>query len=126
VRAQLLDVPRPASLSELIRHLGLVQIDLTAAVAPSADLVCWSRPGSSYTPADLDALRVDRSLVEFRGVIRPAGDIALFRADMQGWPGREPLRDWQLSQRAWVRAKPRSTARSATWRAGYRSRRGGS
>jgi uncharacterized protein YcaQ len=80
VRAQLLGASRPTSLLELIRHLGLVQIDLTATVAPSADLVCWSRLGSSYTPADLDALRVDRSLVEFRGVLRPAEDIALFRA----------------------------------------------
>ena len=43
-------------------------------------------------------------LVEFLGAIRPAEDMALFRADMQGWPGREPLRDWQVGLRAWVKA----------------------
>ncbi len=102
VRAQLLDASRPDNLLELMRHLGLVQIDLTAAVAPSADLVCWSRLGSSYAPADVDALLDERSLVEFRGVLRPGEDIALFRADMKDWPGREPLRDWQVDVRAWV------------------------
>ena len=104
VRAQLLDTPRPSELRELVRHLGFVQIDLTAAVAPSADLVCWSRLGSSYSPADLDTLLDDGALVEFRGMLRPGEDISLFRADMEGWPGPEPLRDWQVGQRAWVEA----------------------
>jgi uncharacterized protein YcaQ len=104
VRAQLLDAARPIVLLDLVRHLGLVQVDLTAAVAPSASLVCWSRLGSSFTPADLDALLADRSLVEFRGVLRPAEDIALFRAVMRDWPGNEPLRDWQAYQRDWVQA----------------------
>jgi uncharacterized protein len=102
VRAQRLDAARPASLPELLRHLGLVQVDLTAAVAPSADLVCWSRLGPSYRPADLEALAVDRSVVEFLGVLRPGADIALFRAGMRGWPGPEPLRDWQVYVRSWV------------------------
>src|SRR5690242_11224907 len=87
VRAQLLDAPRPTDLLGVVRHLGLVQVDLTAAVAPSADLVCWSRLGSAYARTDLDALMEDRSLVELRGVLRPAEDIALFRAGMQAWPG---------------------------------------
>jgi hypothetical protein len=104
VRAQRLAAPRPAGLLELMRHLGLGQVDLTAAVAPSADLVCWSRLGSSFAPADLDALIADRSLVELCGVLRPAEDIALFRAGMRDWPGPEPLRDWQAYQRDWVKA----------------------
>jgi uncharacterized protein YcaQ len=104
VRAQLLDAPRPTSLVELVRHLGAVQIDLTATVAPSADLVCWSRLGSSYQPEDLDALLDERSVVELRGMLRPAEDIALFRADMEQWPGREPLRDWQMDLQEWVEA----------------------
>ena len=104
VRAQLLDAPRPTDLLGVVRHLGLVQVDLTAAVAPSADLVCWSRLGSAYARSDLDALMEDRSLVELRGVLRPAEDIALFRAGMQAWPGPEPLRDWQVEIRAWVEA----------------------
>ncbi|MGZ4628014.1 MAG: DNA glycosylase AlkZ-like family protein [Oryzihumus sp.] len=104
VRAQLLDAARPTDLLTVVRHLGLVQVDLTAAVAPSADLVCWSRLGSSYAPADLDALLDSGSLVEFRGVLRPAEDIALFRADMQDWPGRGPLKEWQVGIREWVEA----------------------
>ena len=47
VRAQLLDRPRPAKLADVVRQLTLLQIDPTAAIAPSADLVAWSRLGSS-------------------------------------------------------------------------------
>jgi uncharacterized protein len=102
VRAQRLDKSRPTDVLALLRHLTLVQIDLTAAVAPSADLVCASRIGASYIPADLDALIVDRSLVEFRGVLRPGDDIALYRADMHDWPGRPPLAEWRIEVQAWV------------------------
>jgi uncharacterized protein len=66
VRAQLLDAARPTVLLELLRRLGLVQVDLTAAVAPSAGLVCWSRLGASFALADLGVLVADRSVVEFR------------------------------------------------------------
>jgi uncharacterized protein len=104
VRAQLLDASRPSGLLNLIRHLGMLQNDTTAAVAPSAHLVCWSRIGSGYAPSELDDLLDDRMLVEFRGAIRPAEDLALFRADMQGWPGGEPLREWQIYLRDWVKA----------------------
>ena len=53
VRAQLLDAPRPTDLVEVVRQLTLLQIDPTAAIAPSADLVAWSRLGSAYRPDDL-------------------------------------------------------------------------
>lgn len=104
VRAQLLDLPRPRGLLETVRALGVLQVDLTAAVAPSVDLVCWSRLGSSYDPAVLDRLLDERALVEFRGVIRPSEDIALLRAEMEAWPGRGLLRGWQRDNRDWVRA----------------------
>jgi uncharacterized protein YcaQ len=104
VRAQRLDARRPAGLLDLVRHLTLLQVDLTAAVAPNADLVCWSRLGSSFRPDDLDALITSRSVAEFRGMLRPARDIALFRAGMRDWPGREPLKDWQVYVRDWVKA----------------------
>jgi uncharacterized protein len=104
VRAQLLDATRPSGLLDLVRHLGMVQNDTTAAVAPSAHLVCWSRIGPAFAPSDLDDLLDGRSLVELRGAIRPAEDMALFRADMRDWPGREPLRDWQVYLHDWVKA----------------------
>ena len=43
VRAQLLDTTRPTDLLDLVDRLTLLQIDPTAAIAPSADLVPWSR-----------------------------------------------------------------------------------
>jgi uncharacterized protein YcaQ len=104
VSAQLLDAPRPTEVLGVVRHLSLVQVDLTAAVAPSADLVLWSRLGTAYRPADLDALLDDRAVVEYQGVLRPAEDVALHRADMADWPGRPPLREWQLDVRDWVEA----------------------
>jgi uncharacterized protein len=47
VRAQLLESQRPPGLVDMVRDLTLLQIDPTAAVAPNADLVAWSRLGSS-------------------------------------------------------------------------------
>jgi uncharacterized protein YcaQ len=106
VRAQLLDDRRPAGLLEAVRHLTLLQIDPIAAIAPSADLVAWSRLGSAYSPAELDTALVDRTLLELRAMIRPSEDLALFRADMAHWERAErgDLAEWRASQRDWVRA----------------------
>ena len=65
VRAQLLDARRATDLLAVVRQLTLVQIDPTAVVAPTADLVLWSRLGSTYRPEDLTrALERDRTLFE--------------------------------------------------------------
>lgn len=104
VRAQLLDEPRPTDLLAVVRHLAAVQVDLTAAVAPSADLVCWSRLGRAYEIGALDDLFQERLVVELRGFLRPAEDLALFRAEMSRWPGPEPLSDWQMDLAEWVSA----------------------
>ena len=104
VRAQLLDAPRPTDLLDVVQRLWVLQVDLTAAVAPSADLVLWSRLGPAYRPDDLDTLVVDRGVVEHDGLLRAAGDMALFRADMRDWPGRPPLREWQEDTADWVEA----------------------
>ena len=104
VRAQLLDAERPTDLLDVVRRLWVVQVDLTAAVAPSADLVLWSRLGGAYRRGDLDALLVDRAVVEFDGMVHAAADMDLFRADMRDWPGRPPLREWQEDTADWVDA----------------------
>ncbi|MPZ28990.1 MAG: winged helix-turn-helix domain-containing protein [Micromonosporaceae bacterium] len=104
VRAQLLDRERPAGLVEMVRHLTLLQIDPTAAIAPTADLVAWSRLGSAYSPADLVGALEKRSLIELMATIRPAEDLALYRAEMVEWHQRPPVADWQKRHRAWVRA----------------------
>jgi uncharacterized protein YcaQ len=104
VRAQCLDAARPAGLLEVVRQLGVLQVDLTAAVAPNADLVLWSRLGSGYSPADLEAALGNQALVELQMRIRPSEDLALYRADMADWPGRGELTDWQEYRRDWVEA----------------------
>lgn len=104
VRAQLLTTPRPDQPAEVVRHLGFLQADTTAAVAPSADLVVWSRLGTAVPPGAVEAALVDGSLVELQGMLRPAEDIALFRAEMEAWPGAGELREWQQEQQDWVAA----------------------
>src|SRR5689334_17062324 len=104
VRAQWLHRDRPSGLLELVRHLTLLQVVLTPAVAPSADLVAWSRLGSSYTPADLESALGNQALVELEGMIRPAEDLALYRADMAAWDQGGEVRGWHKSYRDWVAA----------------------
>jgi uncharacterized protein len=104
VRAQLLNAARPTELLDLVRQLTLLQNDATAAVAPSADLVAWSRLGSSYPLGELTTALESQTLLELRGMIRPPEDLALFRAGMAEWPGSGPLRDWQEYRRDWVKA----------------------
>jgi uncharacterized protein len=104
VRAQLLESQRPTDLLGMVRHLTLLQLDPIAAIAPNADLVAWSRLGSSYSPAELAAALQNRTLIELRALIRPSEDLALFRAEMAEWPGREDLRAWQEDLRDWVKA----------------------
>jgi uncharacterized protein YcaQ len=104
VRAQLLDRSRPAGLLDVVRQLTLLQLDPTAAIAPSADLVAWSRLGSSYAPAELEAALAGRTLLELRAMLRPAEDLALYRADMAEWGTRGPVAGWRASQGDWVRA----------------------
>jgi len=104
VRAQLLDSPRPTRLLDVVRHLTMLQLDPTASVAPSADLVLWSRLGSSYDPGELVKALQDQTLLEHQALIRPREDLALYRAEMADWPGHGELRPWQKSHRDWVRA----------------------
>jgi hypothetical protein len=106
VRAQLLDGSRPDGLLDVVRRLTLLQVDPTAAIAPNAHLVAWSRLGSPYSPADLDAALENRTLLELRAMIRPCEDLALYRAAMVRWDGSErgELPGWRASLRDWVRA----------------------
>ena len=106
VRAQLLDRPRPTGLLDMVRQLTLLQIDPIAAIAPNADLVAWSRLGSSYSPAELGTALADRTLLELRAMIRPREDLALYRAATARWDQAEhgELPGWRASRRDWVRA----------------------
>jgi uncharacterized protein len=95
VRAQLLDAPRPTNLLAVVERLTLLQIDPTAAVAPSADLVAWSRLGSTYRPDDLkQALERDRTLFEHDALVRPMSDVGLYLAGAAEFPRYERTRAW--------------------------------
>jgi uncharacterized protein len=95
VRAQLLDTPRPSDLLTVVRQLTLLQIDPTAAIAPSADLVAWSRLGSAYQPAGLQhALEQERTLFEHNAMVRPMADLGLYLAGAADWPPYERTRAW--------------------------------
>lgn len=99
IRAQLLTADRPTGLIDAVRGVGLLQLEPTSAVAPSADLVLFSRLGPAYDPRDLRDAIDELRLVEFRGTVRVAEDIALLRADMAAWPGPG---EWQASLAQWV------------------------
>jgi uncharacterized protein len=95
VRAQLLDAPRPTELPAVVQQLTLLQIDPTAAIAPSADLVAWSRLGSAYKPDDLtQAVEQDRTLFELDAMVRPMSDLGLYLAGAADFPSYDTSRAW--------------------------------
>ena len=95
VPAQLLDASRPTDLVAMVDHLTLLQVDPTAAIAPNADLVAWSRLGASYQPADLTrALQEDRTLFELRAFVRPASAVALHVPEQTAYTAQSSVRTW--------------------------------
>jgi uncharacterized protein YcaQ len=71
-RAQLLTAARPDDLVDVVRHLTLLQHDPISAVAPGADLMLWSRLGSSYDPGELRDALDEQRLMDHQGLIRPS------------------------------------------------------
>jgi uncharacterized protein YcaQ len=95
IRAQLLDARRPTDLLETVGHLTFLQIDPTAAIAPAADLVAWTRLGDAYRPEQLTrALEQDRTLFERDALVRPMSDLGLHLAEAADWPPWQRSRDW--------------------------------
>ena len=95
VRPQLLDARRPTDLVEVVKQLTMLQIDPTAAIAPSADLVAWSRLGSSYRADELtQALETDRTLFELDAMVRHVDDLGLYLAGANRFPDYERSRVW--------------------------------
>ncbi|MEY2552312.1 MAG: uncharacterized protein QOC57_172 [Ilumatobacteraceae bacterium] len=97
VRAQLLDADRPRDLMTVVDRLTFLQLDPTGVVAPSADLVAWTRLGDAYQTDQLQqAVERDRTLFEHRGqdpdnepviaMVRPMAILGLYLADMAAWP----------------------------------------
>jgi len=105
VRAQLLDAERPTDLLAVVHRLTFLQLDPTAAVAPNADLVAYTRLGGTYRPEHLTAaLERDRTLFEHRAMIRPMADLPLYRPSMAEWEGAgDQHRDWLAANDAFRR-----------------------
>ena len=82
MRAQVLDGTAKDVLST-IRHLGFLQIDPIATVAPPQYLVLWSRLGT-YDRAELDRLLwQEKKLFEWNAFIYPMEDLPLIQAQMR-------------------------------------------
>ncbi|GLW94971.1 DNA glycosylase AlkZ-like family protein [Actinokineospora globicatena] len=107
VLGQVLGRERPTDLLDVVRGVTLLQLDPTNAVAPSADLVAWSRLGSAYSPTELRAALDAGDLVELRAFVRPAEDMALYRADMERRVRGEGLSEWQEFRKGWVESNDR-------------------
>jgi hypothetical protein len=94
VRATLLDAARPTDLMTVVERLVALPTEPTRAIAPSYDLVCWSRLGGAFAPADLDDLLAERSIYEDGDGIRSMADLGLHLADMAAYPRWDEVRDW--------------------------------
>jgi hypothetical protein len=94
LRATRLDAQRPGDLLTLIEDLTALPVEPTAAIAPSFDLVLWSRMGAAYEPVDLVELLEQREVYDDGDGIRPMSDLRLHLAEMKAWPPWEWTRDW--------------------------------
>src|SRR3954451_10969286 len=94
LRASLLEAHRPTDLLTVVEELTALPVEPTAAIAPSYDLVPWSRLGSAYEPADLADLLEDRQVYDDGDGIRPMADLPLHLAEMAAWPPWDQTRDW--------------------------------
>ncbi|MGK5737877.1 DNA glycosylase AlkZ-like family protein [Micromonospora sp. URMC 103] len=95
IHAQLLDAPRPTDLVAVVERLTILQIDPTAAIAPNADLVLWSRLGATYDPAALTrAIETDRTLVETVAYVRSPRDLAAVIAEIRDGAGHPTTEAW--------------------------------
>ena len=97
---------RPTDLLETVPRLTAAPARADRAPSRRAPTWCCGAGSARRTTPQRAARRRSTSsaLLELRGMLRPAEDLALFRAEMAAWPGRGELRDWQEEQRDWVEA----------------------
>jgi uncharacterized protein YcaQ len=104
LRGQLLTAERPAGIVETIDALTILPIDPTSAIAPSVDLILWSRLGWPYSPADLVRLfEEDRAVFEWGGFYRAMTDLPLLLPEMRRRPESARAREWLAANDAFRR-----------------------
>ena len=104
ITAQRLTADRPLDVVGLVHELTVLQVDPIAAIAPSADLVVWSRLGDAYRPEHLTrALEVDRTLLELSAMIRPMSDLPLHRGMFTPWASTDTVQLWLTANEGFAR-----------------------
>lgn len=104
VRAAMLDVPpadelrgeksRHDDLIGMVRAIGMLRVELTSTVAPSAEHIAWTRLGASFRATEIDdALKAGR-LFERGWMLRPIEDLGLYLAGMRTWSARSGAARW--------------------------------
>jgi uncharacterized protein len=103
VLGELLSLPRPRSILDVVRGLFFLQMDPTSSVARTEHLVLWSRLGERYRVADLERLLwEDKQLFEFNAYIVPSSDYALHRPSMRAYLRGESGRERYVA--SWLKA----------------------
>jgi uncharacterized protein YcaQ len=119
IRAQALD-GSVRTVLDCVRHLGSLQLDPTARVAPTQYLVLWSRL-SAYDPAELQRLLDARDLFEVVAFVYPSEALPALLSRMQRWPEgggawRERVREWLAANASFRRYVLRELARNGPMR----------
>ena len=94
VRAAQLGDERPAGFLEMVRRLAALRIEQTAAVAPAADHISWSRLGDGYVPGLLDRGIAEGRLFEYQWAVRPMDDLPMFLPRMRAPSPYPNVREW--------------------------------
>ncbi len=96
---------RPAGVMDVIGDLGAIQRDPTAAVAPTEELVLWSRLGG-YDRSELGRLLYDeRALVDYWVHIVATADLPVHFGSMRRYPRGSSARARYV--REWLRSNSR-------------------
>ncbi|MEO8262119.1 MAG: crosslink repair DNA glycosylase YcaQ family protein [Pseudolysinimonas sp.] len=94
VRAAMLGDERPDGFMDMVRRLAALRIEETAAVAPAADHVSWSRLGDGYVPGLLDRGIAEGRLFEYQWAVRPMDDLPMFLPTMRAPSPYPAVREW--------------------------------
>ena len=100
---QCLAGPRPKGIMDVFRALGCIQIDPVSVVAPSHQLVLWSRMGP-FEVSEVDRLLFwDRNLFEYwahAASMVPTEDLPIFKGLMESWGTGNS--SWERRLRGWM------------------------